>query len=364
MKARKLRRFSLSLLLGTIALMAAEFLVQITASPELVFRRAERALHCVDYATGYVLLCPSQAIDFKHPAGFSYRVTTNSLGERAAYPDQQGAATAADESGADKNSVDSKAAPAQQPAIWIIGDSIAMGFGNDDRDILAYTLARALPGYHVRNLGVDSLGACGIQHIFAQALADSAELPRQSTRPPDNPRQTIWILNPSDYNDDIRDRKLQASPLRRTFFFFRHWLTKLFALPDFLRLQFSDSGQAIAPGLPGNFAAPPDDPNHPTFECTRAIFDRADRQFRQNGRRFTLLVYPDIDRHTGGPLKIDPLKAPIIALAREFPSIEVLDLQSLFESHRDRPDLYLPEDGHPGPGSQRLFDLGVRSILD
>ena len=357
------RQITAVVLFGGCTLMAAELLVRLTAGPELGFRRAERALHCVDYETGYVLLCPSQTIDFNHPAGFSYRVTTNSRGERTAYPDQQPAPGTAAQSARRREVVDSNDPATHKPEIWIIGDSIAMGFGNDDRSILAYRLARAMPGYHIRNLGVDSLGACGIQQIFERALARASESAQPGATTAAGPRHTIWILNPSDYSDDIRDRRLQASSTRRVLFLVRHWFTRRFALPDFLRLQFVGSNPLIAPGLPARAATAPVDPEHPTFQCTRAIFRQADRKFREAGSRFTLLVYPDIDRQTGGPLRNDPLKAPIIALARKFAATEVLDLQSSFERRRIS-DLYLPEDGHPGPGSQRLFDLGVQSILD
>jgi hypothetical protein len=349
---RRIAAFCLALAISGV--LAAEALVRAAPGPELRFRLAERELHCLDADSGDVLLCADRRVNFAHPTGFEYRVTTNARGERDAYQNDP-------------------VPPSAQSAVWLLGDSIAMGFGNDDAEILAYSLARALPKYYVRNLGVDSLGACGIRRVFQRALtatrASSRSTPETTQAGREEaelrPRHIIWIFNPSDYTDDVRDQRRQASVLRRVSFALRFQVTKTLALPDFLRSRFA--GSSPAPGGPAPFVAPgeaPGDPEHPTYVCAREIFALGRSVARRDGGRFTLLVYPDVDRRTGAPLHHDPLKQPIIDLAAEFPELRVLDLQPLFEKHRHRPELYLRGDGHPGPGAQDLFHLGVLPILD
>lgn len=306
------------------------------------------------------MLCPNKSLEFSHPAGFRYRVTTDERGERS--PPSQTASVTRDQTNT-------------AGEVWLLGDSIAMGFGNDDQDTLAYRLARSLPQKRVRNLGVDSLGACGIHSRYRAAL-DLARHPQArggagDPRGSRSPGHTIWIFNPSDYADDPRDLGRRSSALRSLAFRLRVWLTRRLALPDALRLLFAtaiaghkNSDPLLAAPLAVTPRAPAD-PEHPTYACARAIFELGAGDASQNGRPFLFLVYPDVDRRNGRPLPApDPLKAPMIALAREFPTVQVLDLQVLFERNGARNDLYLPQDGHPGPGAQRLFHLGVRPLLD
>ena len=209
---------------------------------------------------------------------------------------------------------------------------------------------------HLRLVGVDALGACGIRYVFQKALKNSAS---------QNPRDVIWILNPSDYTDDLRDQARSSSVIRRDAFRARFYVTKYFAFPDYLRALIAPDPTNDDNRLPikSDAVAPPTESDHPTFQCTREIFQIAESLRRATGSRFTLLVYPDVDHATGKPLATDPLKAPIIALAREFPAVGVLDLQEYFERNADL-GLYLRGDGHPGPAAQWLFTLGVQRIFD
>ncbi|MCR9144428.1 MAG: hypothetical protein NXI24_19475 [bacterium] len=384
MPERKGRRGSLlfGLIVLLLTLAGAELLVRMNPGPELQFRRAERALHCLDSETGQILLCPNRRLEFEHPAGFQYGVTTNARGERTAYPDSHGSDGDSNQSRQDQSAQDhsvhdpdqNPSSDSARPEVWLIGDSIAMGYGNDDREVLAYLLARDLPQYRIRNLGVDSLGSCGILSVFQRALAE-----RQSRAGSagGGPRHTIWIFNPSDYTDDLRDLRRGDSVLLSAAFRTRFWLTKTFALPDFFRSALAhrnpeaetespgeDPGVQTVPAPIVSATAAPRDPNHPTYVCAREIFQLAGKHHMQQGHSLILLVYPDIDRQNGGPLASDPLKAPIIELARAAPGVRLRNLQALFDEHRHLPDLYLPEDGHPGPDSQELFRLGVRPLLD
>ena len=234
-----------------------------------------------------------------------------------------------------------------------------MAFGNDDADAASSLLARDRPDLRVRNLGVDSLGACGIERLLRKRLSAPNTEPGSAAAAP-QPDWIVWSFNPSDYLDDLAPapRPLLTPALD----FLKRWLV----LPDALRVLLAPPVRAGA--APAPTAGPAIAADHPTRRCARAIFATV-RDL--SPARPVLLVYPDIAPDGSGPLPREAsaaLQAPVVALARDA-GVGILDLQDYFEgvagvepqSRESR--LYLPNDGHPAPRAQRLFAAALAGII-
>lgn len=309
----------------------AEVLLRIFAWPELQFRYDDARLHCLvddPEHPALILLCPDQEIEFQHPrGGFRYRVTTNSGPDRAV-------------------SFDPGLSAYVDCATWIIGDSLSMGYGVDDHA----TFARLLSQQNndecaVQNIAVDSLGAMGILASVRRRLEENTlEIDR-----------AFWILSASDFVDDERDTQLRANPLRSFVFRMQFRLSRCSMIWNAVKILRRAATDAPARNEYEAAAASPEIPDdHPTYVALRQLADLlADHRIPLH-----VIVYPEIDRDTGHPLERDVLKELYAAEARRA-GAKIIDVSAEFHRHADDPELYLPEDGHPGPAAQRIFLQGI-----
>ncbi|MBX7057524.1 MAG: SGNH/GDSL hydrolase family protein [Leptospirales bacterium] len=323
MKA-SLRGPALITLAGTLLLLAlGETAARLSSEPELLFQRRQRQLHYYDTKIRAVLLRPLQNIALYNPDGFSFTVVTDARGERDAYwprfPSPAG----------------------DTPEIWLIGDSIMMGYGVDQRDHFAALLADTIGDYRIRNLAVDSLGARSIYRLLQRELELS----------PTTPQLVVWNFHASDFLDDPRDL-VQTQSARSSW---RAWLIyeaqHYSALLLWLRLQ-------LAPPEENQLAAYEEEQKVADAHPTLLAIDQICALLRRRGAPLLFFTYPEIDRRSGLPGDGGVLKRQASERAAQGGAV-ILDLQAAFQQYGDGKSLYLPVDGHPSAAAQTLMLLHV-----
>ena len=320
------RRFTPGIALLVVILLLAEAMIRVFAWGRLEFRLAEKRLHCLD-SNGAVGLCADQRIHFRHPLGFEYTVSTDTLGERA--------------TGTDRNP--------RAPEVWFIGDSIAMGYGLNDDQTAAAMLAHQ-SGLRVRNLGVDALGAGAIGRRLRSRLE----------REQSPPMLVAWPFHASDFQDDLQDAS--TDPLRRILGQIIFLIGRHSALVNGVRLMAEELGLVGTPNRyvePTAPQAPPVEPagDHPTYRHIAEI----GTMLQKRGVRCVFLLYPEIDRVNGRASRSTPLKNRAALVAAENGAI-VVDLRARFADYSGS-DLYLARDGHPSVAANRYFADALQQLL-
>ncbi len=309
-----------------------ELLLRFVAPDDLRFRMADRALHCLDESGPFVFLCPDARLEFRHPAGFAYDVRTDSSGAR---DPSAGSEPPKDACG----------------DIWLLGDSIMMGYGVRGRDAFASLLATTLIDWRVRNLAVDSLGTAGI----LRSLERERERRSAADAPRVEPRLLIWNFHASDFLDDARDSERLKSTAKTALFRAQFGLAKLSWTYNWARLLVREGE---APGLASSAAPEGEaDAADPVFAGIRSIAART----QSLDAPLLFVIYPEIDRRNGLPATTLPRKLQAARIATEAGAV-TLDLSAAFQAESARTDLYLPEDGHPGPGAQAIFYREIAPI--
>lgn len=301
-----------------------ELLLRGVAPEDLRFRMADRALHCLDEAGPFVFLCPDMELEFQHPAGFAYDIRTDSSGARDPYEGRTSAGACGE--------------------IWLLGDSIMMGYGVRGGDAFATLLAQTLPDWRVRNLAVDSLGTAGILRSLERERA------RRSTASVNEagPRLLIWNFHASDFIDDARDAARLNAPLQTTLFRAQFALAKVSWTYNWARLLVREGE---APGLASSMAPEGEaDAGDPVFAGIKNIVDQA----QALNAPLLFVIYPEIDRASGQPASSLPRKLQAARVAGAAGAV-TLDLSAAFQAESARTDLYLPQDGHPARGAQTIF---------
>ncbi len=314
--------FGWILIVTTVCLCLAEILLRWPGHADVRFKLADKRLHCLDSGGRRVRLCPGARVDFVSPFGFAYTVTTDINGERTTYPDGT--------------------PPAEAPEIWIIGDSIAMGYGLDDRDTFAALLARRRSDLRVRNLGVDALGAGGTLAILLDGLERAS---RSGTNPP---AHVFWIMHMSDFIDDPADEVLAASSarlaLRRAHFF----ASRHSAVYNLLK-HWSEQGRLSQRANVYTERAEVPAQSHPTLRHIAAAITLA----REREIPLSFVFYPNVDHATGRTGSDYRLERFLTRFIQERGGTTI-DTRPPFLA-ADRDDLYLPVDGHPAPEGAKIF---------
>ncbi|MBL8019704.1 MAG: hypothetical protein JNM27_08580 [Leptospirales bacterium] len=332
----KLRKPALFLAAAVLLGLILELLLRL--HPAVQFRLAEKQLHCP--ASFYFRLCPDQHVLFQHPSGFSFTVTTNKKGERIT----SDPATA----NGDRN------AP---PEIWILGDSIAMGYGVSDEATFPYLLQSRLrkkgsnisvppvglqdnaseQSIRVANLGVDSMGTVAMADLLNNRIG--------------HPGHVFWPFSPSDFIDDPAEMAIQASPWKQWMFQVRAALTKRSAIFAYLK-QLRESGRRDA-YLAGSVVGR----DHPTFQGILNL----DKLVKSRGSRLCVVLYQDVQRGSNKPEKSNAVRDDVAGFLHEN-SICTIDARAAFLSYPGH-DLYLPNDGHPAEAAQRLIAEAIINFL-
>lgn len=332
MKLRKPALFAATAILVGVIL---ELLLRLLTSVQ--FRLAEKELHCP--ASFYFRLCPDRIVHFQHPSGFHFKVTTNSTGERIT--SEQSTA---------------KSEGSAQTELWILGDSIAMGYGVSDEVTFPYLLqnrlrqsastnSRAnfnlqagLPGQiRVQNLGVDSMGTVAMADLLKNRSG--------------HPTHVFWPFSPSDFIDDPGELAIQASTWKRRMFHVRAALTRHSATFAFLK-QLRESGRRDS-YLAGSVVSR----SHPTFQGILNL----DELVKARGSRLCVVLYQDVQAGSNRPEKSNAMRDDVARFLAEH-SICTIDARAAFLSYPGE-DLYLPNDGHPAEAAQHLLADAIFNFL-
>ncbi|MBM9499427.1 SGNH/GDSL hydrolase family protein [Leptospira sp. 201903071] len=337
MKSFPYFRIAISLI---VCILLGEILMRIFPPVGLVYRLRDKQVHCIEeMEIPEILLCRNSDTILPHPAGFTFRVRVDENGERIVSEE--------------------KTIPGSKTEVWLMGDSIAYGFGQNDEETIAWKLQEAMKskGIQVRNLGVDSLGTGGIQRRMERTLACEDVLFKKNCH---RPKAAFWIYHPSDLQDVHREFYLRNSFSGRMFFRGSVFLSRYSALYNYSKIQSEnrrlEALRALGPEIiPETLSDYPDD--HPSFQEMRKFFETCKREKIP----LTVLFYPN-GTHSLTPLPSTPLLDQIGKIAKE-EGIPVLDTRPDFlkKYNEKKTDFYLKNDGHP---NTIAADLIAKRILE
>ncbi|AOP34303.1 GDSL family lipase [Leptospira tipperaryensis] len=317
-----------------VCVLLGEVLMRMFPPSGLVYRLRDKQVHCIEEREiPEILLCRNSDTILPHPAGFTFRVRVNSDAERIVSEE--------------------KIIPGSKPEVWLMGDSIAYGFGQNDEDTIAWKLQGALKekGIQVRNLGVDSLGTGGIQRRMERTLGCEDSSLEKGCHPP---KAAFWIYHPSDLQDVHREFYLRNSFSGRMLFRGSVFLSRYSALYNYSKIQSENRRleklRALGPEvIPETLSDYSDD--HPSFKEMRKFFEAC----KKEKILLTVLLYPN-GTHSLTPLPSTPLLDQIGRIAKE-EGIPVLDTRPDFlrSYNEKKTDFYLKNDGHPNAVAAELI---------
>ncbi|MBM9575782.1 SGNH/GDSL hydrolase family protein [Leptospira sp. 201903070] len=321
-------------ILIVVSLLLGEIFLRMFPPAGLIYRLRDKQVHCIEeMEIPEILLCKNSDTILPHPAGFTFRVRVDENGERFVSEE--------------------KVIPGSRPEVWLMGDSIAYGFGQNDEDTIAWKLQSALKekGIQVRNLGVDSLGTGGVQRRMERTLGCDD---RSFDKGCHLPKAAFWIYHPSDLQDVHREFYLRNSFTGRMFFRGSVFLSRYSALYNYSKIRSEnrrlEALRALGPEvIPETLSDYPDD--HPSFQEMRKFFDVC----KKEKIPLTVLFYPN-GTHSLTPLPSTPLLDQIGRMAKK-EGIPVLDTRPDFlrEFNEKKTDFYLKNDGHPNSIAANLI---------
>ncbi|XDD48855.1 SGNH/GDSL hydrolase family protein [Leptospira sp. WS92.C1] len=332
--------FKIIFFLITFILLVEVFL-RIFPPVGLIYRLKDKQVHCMEEKEiPEIMLCPNSDTILQHPAGFTFRVRVDEFAERIVS--------------------EKKPFAGSKPEIWLMGDSIAYGFGLNDEDTIAWKLQKELSpaGLRVRNLGVDSLGTGGVHRKMERTLICKDPIFKKDCI---LPKAVFWIYHPSDLQDVQREFYLRNSLSGRWFFRGSVLLSRYSAIYNYFKIRSENKrfetlrtqGPAV---IPETLSNTPDD--HPSFQELRKFFYAC----KKMNIPLTIVLYPNGTHSLTTPLSFTPLLDQIIAIAKK-EGIAVLDIRSDFIKQYDleKTDFYLPNDGHPTSAAAELI---AKKILE
>ncbi|MCB1171674.1 MAG: SGNH/GDSL hydrolase family protein [Leptospiraceae bacterium] len=316
--------------------------------PEVQSSVQERRIHCMD-DSGLIFLCKEQSKKLSRARAGQWLLTTNRYGERITHPLEMLPDSPLSESNPTVKEV------------WVIGDSISMGYLLSDPFSPPYQLSQ-LTGIRTRNLGVDSLGTMGIWIRLKNALDYRAIVPEH----------IFWIYNVSDYQDDFREAKLLNHALYRMAYRIHFNLAKASYLYALTRMEPQitiASGDQILPegdATENQRNSKTEDASPESREVRRIADDHPTllhlKEFaayiKANKLPLTVLFYPGM-LPSGKPDLVDPLRQRSMSLMRE-EGIDVVDLSEIFVSNDQ---MYIPGNGHPTEKAASLFASAMAGKL-
>ncbi|MCB1170969.1 MAG: hypothetical protein KDK25_11560 [Leptospiraceae bacterium] len=345
-----------------VPLLAMFFLSEafLRRKPEVQSSVQERRIHCMD-DSGLIFLCKDQSKKLSSPRAGQWLLTTNRYGERITHPLEMLPDSPLSESNPTVKEV------------WVIGDSISMGYLLSDPFSPPYQLSQ-LTGIRTRNLGVDSLGTMGIWIRLKNALEYRAIIPEH----------IFWIYNVSDYQDDFREAKLLNNPLYRIAYRIHFNLAKASYLYALTRMEpqitiasgdqilptgelndsKADSSDRVSQKSTEELQEIDEDPDstekdripddHPTLRHLREFA----AYVKARELPLTVIFYPGM-LPSGKPDLVDPLRKRSMSLLRE-EGIDVLDLSDVFISNDQ---MYIPGNGHPTEKAASMFASAMAGKL-
>ncbi|MEI1279236.1 SGNH/GDSL hydrolase family protein [Leptospira venezuelensis] len=311
-----------------------EILLRLPIFPSVQFRLDDKKLHCLQTSENldsipWMRLCPSQSLELFHPEkNIRYHISTDFRGERITSNNGSNGADLAD-----RNSYN-----ADRHEIWVLGDSVALGYLVSDQESLPWALDSILEQKNehvkVRNLGVDALGSFGIQERLTEVLKESSP-----------PQAAYWIYHISDFTDSYKELELQSSLKKRILVRVSYILSKYSAVFNAFKIVYEkykpESAENLVIPSSGNVLSP----DHPHRKAAISLFEFV----KEKKVPFTLVFLPEPNE------KYDPVvDSALVKEVRQIAvdsKIPVLDLQQPIYDFwkKNNQEIFLPKDGHPNP---------------
>ncbi|TGK05654.1 SGNH/GDSL hydrolase family protein [Leptospira langatensis] len=382
-----------------------EVLLRLLHFPSVEFRLEDKQLHCLSstayapfsskdpsrsFSLKYPLLrflhrfseeyipwmrlCPNQDITLFHPEkNRTYRVRTNSFGERITAEDQD---TAFSDLGLEKNrqaldilreehtaasqskevafsKVQAKETSAKKQ-IWILGDSVAMGYLVSDENSLPWLLQSSLrekgQNLLVRNLAVDAVGSLGIQERLKEVLKNSKP-----------PKAAYWIYHISDFTDSFHEEILFKSRKKRILVQISYYLSRYSAVYNSLKVLYEKYKPESADNLVIPSSGSVLNKEHPHRLALISLFTFA----KENDIPLVLVLLPE-PRENYEPFVDSELVKEVRQIALDS-NTKVLDLQTEIYDlwKKERKEVFLPLDGHPNEDLYRFISTQLaKDILN
>ncbi|TGK03717.1 SGNH/GDSL hydrolase family protein [Leptospira selangorensis] len=329
------RKIRFQFLLYSIFLfLLLEVLLRLPYFPSVQFRLVDKKLHCLETSGSFLSipwmrLCSNQSLDLYHPEkNIRYHVSTDFRGERITSPVGIDVPESAGRNSYNKDT----------PEIWILGDSVALGYLVSDQESLPWALQNELVQNKrtgiVRNLGVDALGSFGIQERLTEVLKDSFP-----------PQAAYWIYHISDFTDSFRELELQNSVKKRIFVRVSYILSKYSAVFNAFKIVYEKYKPEAADNLIIPSSGSVLGPDHPHRQAALSLF-----KFVKENKIPLILVFLPEPSGSYEPVVDSALVKEVRQIAIDS-GISVLDLQKpIFDFwQKSNREIFLPKDGHPNP---------------
>lgn len=331
--ARKIR-FQF-LLYSIFLFLLLEVLLRLPYFPSVQFRLDDKKLHCLQtsgslFSIPWMRLCPNRSLELYHPEkNIRYHVSTDSKGERFTY----------------EGKIDGRSSyKANSPEVWVLGDSVALGYLVSDQESFPWALDSILEQRNtqirVRNLGVDALGSFGIQERLTEVLKDSSP-----------PIAAYWIYHISDFTDSYRELELQNSGTKRIFVRISYILSKYSAVFNAFKIVYEKYKPESADNLVIPSSGSVLGPDHPHRKAAITLFE-----FVKENKIPLVLVFLPEPNENYEPVLDSALVKEVRQIAIDS-QIPVLDLQQPIYDFwkKGSQEIFLPKDGHPNPALYRFI---------
>lgn len=305
----------------------------------VVYKISEKKVHCYHTPTESIRLCPSVRERLCHPLGFCFNLATDARGNRVVGVPE----SLIPDPGMDNSPLHSetRSTVASRPsAVWVLGDSLSMGYGVDDEMSFPYLLSQR--NFLVRNLASDSLGATHTErillHEWKESISDRS--PIGSTSLDRKPLAFVWVFSRSDFQDDTQSQSARYK------FFLGKWLHSMNFLRAYLeQRKLARDRNDYREYLAEEFQLP--DRTHPTLMAIRRIADFA----RSQRVVPVVLLAPDWSPITGKP----NLESSYFLAMKDYFRESGYSIIDTTEDFRGHGDFYIPLDGHPNERAQEVF---------
>ncbi|MGJ4790168.1 LA_2486 family SGNH/GDSL-type esterase [Leptospira koniambonensis] len=305
-----------------------EFILRLPYFDSINFRLADKKLHCLknvldfagdDSSIPWMRLCQNKAANLYHPdKDILYYMSTDSRGERST------------------GEYEIKAETPNEKEIWILGDSVAMGYLVPNSQSLPWILRASITKQNsnllIRNLGIDALGSFGIKERLEEVLENS---------PP--PKTAYWIYHISDFTDSYREEELRTSFKKRTIVRISYILSKYSAVFNGLKILYEKYKPESAENLVIPSSGSVLGPDHPHRKALNSLFEYT----KKKKIPLTLIFLPEPNE------KYEPIvDSALVKEVRQIAidsKIQVLDLQQPIYDFwkKGNQEIFLPKDGHP-----------------
>lgn len=295
-----------------------------------VYKIQEKQIHCYDTLIKVIRLCPNVNQTLNHPLGYSFNIQTDQSGWRFVPRIHDGELFIENTVSKENNN------------IWILGDSLSMGFGIDGDKTFGFQLAQL--GYKVRVLASDSMGSWDIYKILSTEYKMV-----QNKNPNSLPNVVFWIFSRSDFLDDTNPSS-----------YWKFQLGKIFCLANIIRaekerIRIARERNDYIELLSEDFHPPMD--NHPTLLAIRSIFEFC----KNNNILPVILMVPDWNPRLN---RIEFGTDYFLFMKDFFKKLGfiVIDISNSYKKHGGL--LWLENDGHPNERAHSIFYQETKKFLE